>query len=261
MALYGATVVRGGDQESLLEAALSGGETFPGTTLFPRPGFTNPFGVEGFKTLAFEIVEQLGRVPDRVYVATGIGDGIYGIWKGFRELRESGAADRTPRIVACQAAGADSLTRAVRSGEPIRPAAEVRTAALSVAEPVTGRQALRAVRESGGDAATAIDAEAVAARHLARRGTGTRVGGRRRRRPARLTPATACPSSSAAGRRSSGPTASRSVPRAARRPGNFFGNGSKAVTCGRRPGPNSSATRLRRAPRRGRRATTLPRRS
>lgn len=60
MSLYGASVVRGGDQELLLEAALSGGETFPGTTLCPRPGFTNPFGVEGFKTLAFEVVEQLG---------------------------------------------------------------------------------------------------------------------------------------------------------------------------------------------------------
>ncbi len=75
-------------------------------------------------------------------------------------------------MIACQAAGADSLARAVRSGEPIRPVSEVRTAALSVAELITGRQALRAVRESGGDAATATDAEAIAAvRHLARRGT------------------------------------------------------------------------------------------
>lgn len=176
MALFGATVVRGGDQEALLEAALGEGGTFPGTTLCPRPGFTNPFGVEGFKTLAFELVEHLGRVPDRVYVAVGSGDGIYGIWKGFRELHESGAADRTPRMIACQADGADSLARAVRSGAPIRPVAEVRTAALSVAEPITGRHALRAVRESGGGAATVTDAEAVAAvRDLGRRGTAVEL--------------------------------------------------------------------------------------
>ena len=78
---------------------------------FPRP-FANPFGLEGYKTIAFEIVEQLGSAPDRVFVPVGGGDSIYGVWKGFRELLELGAIDRAPRMYACQAGGA-SIVRAI----------------------------------------------------------------------------------------------------------------------------------------------------
>jgi threonine synthase len=174
MTVYGAVVARGGDQEARLEADLARGDTFPGTILCPRAGFTNPFGVEGFKTLAFEIVEQLGRAPDRVYVPVGSGDGLYGVCKGFRELHAAGVADRVPRVIACQAAGAAPLARAFHSGviSPVVP----QTAALSIAEPLTGQHALRAVRESGGDVRTATDTDAVAAvRELARRGTAVEL--------------------------------------------------------------------------------------
>ncbi len=173
MAAYGARVVRGGDREALLGKLLARGGWFPATGLCPLAGRTNPFGVEGFKTIAFEVCEQLGwSAPDRVFVPAGSGEGTYGLWKGFRELRAAGRIPRAPRVVACQAAGADSAHRAFLRGEHrVQPLDTVSTRALSVGERQTGDHALRAVYESGGAVRVASDDEAArAAGELARRG-------------------------------------------------------------------------------------------
>jgi threonine synthase len=102
----------------------------------------------------------------------GSGDGVYGIWKGFRELASARAIPRTPRMIACQAAGADSTVRAFRGrSRRHRPLEETRTVALSIAEKITGDHALRAVYESDGEARSASDEEILAATHrLARMG-------------------------------------------------------------------------------------------
>ena len=59
---------------------------FPATILCPGAGFSNPYGIEGFKTIAFEITRDLGVRRTASSVPVGSGDGIYGIWKGFREI-------------------------------------------------------------------------------------------------------------------------------------------------------------------------------
>jgi threonine synthase len=70
MTSYGAKVIRGGDQEALLRQLLERGNHYPCTIFCPRAGYANPFGIKGFKTIAFEIYEQMGRsAPDRVLVA------------------------------------------------------------------------------------------------------------------------------------------------------------------------------------------------
>jgi threonine synthase len=168
MQSYGARVIRGGDQEKLFMQLLQSGDYFPCSIFCPRSGYANPFGIEGFKTIAFEIYEQLGRkIPDRVFVPVGSGDGIYGIWKGFRELRESGVTSQIPMMIAGQASGADSAFRAFRRGsyhiEPLRSAS---TVALSLAERVTGDHSLRAVYQSGGSVITCSDEQALEALRL-----------------------------------------------------------------------------------------------
>lgn len=164
MQCYGAAVLRGGDREALARRLIDRGNIFPDTILCPRAGFANPYGVEGFKTIAFEIVQELGRAPDRVFVPVGSGDGIYGIWKGFRELRESGVIERVPRMIACQSAGADSLVRAIHAGRSrVETLDHVDTAALSIGERVTGDHAARAVTESNGDAVAIVDQDLFAA--------------------------------------------------------------------------------------------------
>ncbi len=149
---YGARVVRGGNQDDLLVEMIAGHQYFPCTILCPRAGYTNPFGIEGFKTIAFEICEELNwSAPDCVFVPVGSGDGIYGVWKGFRELAERGQISKVPRMIGCQASGADSAYRAwQRHSRTTELLASVTTAALSVGESITGNHALRAIYESGG---------------------------------------------------------------------------------------------------------------
>src|SRR5262249_32362195 len=64
----------------------------------PHPGPANPYGVEGYKTIGFEVAAQLGRVPDRMCVPTSAGDALYGPYKGFRELHDLGVTDALPRM-------------------------------------------------------------------------------------------------------------------------------------------------------------------
>lgn len=62
----------------------------------------NPYMVEGAKTIAFEVVAELRRVPDRFFGPVGGGGFVGGTWKGFRELVELGLADRLPRMDGAQ---------------------------------------------------------------------------------------------------------------------------------------------------------------
>ncbi|MEO7649954.1 MAG: pyridoxal-phosphate dependent enzyme [Bryobacteraceae bacterium] len=170
---YGASVFLGGSQKALGRALVARGDWFPSSILCPRDGYANPFGVEGFKTIAFEIVEQLGgKAPDRVYAPVGSGDGFYGVWKGFVELHKTGVIDRLPRMITCQASGANPYVLAFRRGDrTMRANASANTIALSIAEKIGGDAALHAVYDSGGSALEVDDDEIVStAKALAREG-------------------------------------------------------------------------------------------
>ena len=161
-------MIRGGDQEALLRQLLERSNHYPCTIFCPRAGYSNPFGVEGFKTIAFKIYEQLGRsAPDRVFVPTGSGDGIYGVWKPLRELRDLGWIAKAPKMIACQASGADSAFRAfqrkVRRAEMFP---STSTVASPVAERITGDHAPRAVYESGGSVVPCTDDETIRAQQF-----------------------------------------------------------------------------------------------
>jgi threonine synthase len=134
--------------------------------------YINPYMLEGDKTIAYEIFEQLGeRVPDWVVVPAGAGPLLAAIHKGFEELGVCG-----PRIVAAQAAGCAPVVRAFESGahEVSEWEHPVETAASSIADPLIGypqdgTRTLSVVRHSGGTA-IAISEEAIrkATIHLAR---------------------------------------------------------------------------------------------
>ncbi len=161
MASYGARVIRGGNQEALFRQLLQRGDYYPCSVFCPRPGYANPFGIEGFKTIAFEIYEQLNHgIPDRIFIPAGSGDGIYGVWKGFRELRELDWVTKTPRMIACQASGADSAFRAFQRGSHRAQLLDsTSTVALSIAERIIGDHALRAVYQSEGSVLAVPDEE------------------------------------------------------------------------------------------------------
>lgn len=73
---------------------------YPSVRNHPRP-YANPFGLEGYKTIAFEIWEQLGgKLPEAVLVPTGGGDSLAGIARGFSALVDLGLARSRPVLVA-----------------------------------------------------------------------------------------------------------------------------------------------------------------
>ena len=114
---------------------------------------TNPFGIEAYKTIAYEVVEQLGRVPDAVVFPCARGNGLYGAWKGFEELREFGVIKKSPRMFACQPSAAPSLVSAFES--ELESPATVKpqhTIADAICENLSSQQALDAIRRSHGAA-------------------------------------------------------------------------------------------------------------
>jgi threonine synthase len=131
----------------------------PCTVLGTYNGPGNPYGVEGYKTIAFEVFGQLGRAPDRMCVPVSGGDALYGPFKAFREMREMGVIERLPRVVACQPAGANFIVRAIRENLDALPVIEPHTFALSIGDPTGSHCILEAIRASGGDAWDATDPE------------------------------------------------------------------------------------------------------
>ena len=149
--LYGAHLVRvAGNREDTAVAVREAA-----SRLYYASHNWNPFFLEGVKTLAFEIWEQLGcRAPDNIVVPTGYGSLVLGVYYGFTDLREQGLITRSPRIFAVQAKASAPLYKAYIEGLPAPPpdfkgqATAAEGIACSV--PVRGAEVLQAVRISGG---------------------------------------------------------------------------------------------------------------
>ncbi len=134
----------------------------------------NPFRIEGQKTAAFEVFEQLGgRAPEWLVCPVGNGGNLAAYWKGFQELKAIGAIDRLPRLVGVQAEGAAPIADAIqRNLKEIVPVAKPDTvaSAIRIGNPANWPKTLRAIRESGGLALKVPDSEILRAQEvLARR--------------------------------------------------------------------------------------------
>ncbi|GAA2850143.1 threonine synthase [Actinoplanes cyaneus] len=137
----------------------------------------HPFGPEGYKTIAYEIHADLGT-PEAVFVPTGYGELLYGIAKGFTELRRLGRARRVPRMIACEPAAAAPLVKALREGVPAAHVEVGATDAGSIVSPVSGYRGVLAVRSSDGRALAVTDPQLRAAQaELARAGLWTELAG------------------------------------------------------------------------------------
>jgi len=105
----------------------------------------NPYRIEGQKTAAFEIVDELGDVPDCLAIPVGNAGNITAYWKGFRQYASEGRGDRTPRMLGFQAAGAAPIVLGRPVEEP-----ETAATAIKIGNPASWEGAVAAVRESGG---------------------------------------------------------------------------------------------------------------
>jgi threonine synthase len=124
----------------------------------------NPFRIEGQKTVAFELAEQLEwRVPDHLVLPGGNLGNSSAFGKGFRELLQAGLIDRLPRITVVQAAGAAPFARFYADNEHSVFMNEERpktlASAIKIGAPVSWPKAWRAVSETGGGVITVTEQE------------------------------------------------------------------------------------------------------
>jgi len=124
----------------------------------------NPFRLEGQKTAAFEICDDLGRAPDILAIPVGNAGNISAYWAGFGEYRADGLVDSAPAMWGFQAAGAAPLVVGHRIERP-----ETIATAIRIGDPASWDKAIAARDASGGRIAAVTDEEILAAyRALAR---------------------------------------------------------------------------------------------
>jgi len=136
----------------------------------------NPYRLEGQKSLAYEVCDQLNREsPDRVVLPVGNAGNISAIWKGFTEFHKLGLIDKIPKMTGIQAEGAAPIARAIKNGrDEIAPIDKPETiaTAIRIGAPISWKKAMRAIRESGGTAETVTDEEILQAQKMLARSEG-----------------------------------------------------------------------------------------
>jgi threonine synthase len=128
----------------------------------------NPYRLEGQKTVAFEILEQMNwEVPDHVIVPGGNLGNSSALGKGFLEARELGLISKLPKISVIQAAGANPLVRTMRenNGQKLIPVqAETRATAIRIGNPASWRKAAAVLKNTAGKCIDVTEEEIAAAK-------------------------------------------------------------------------------------------------
>jgi threonine synthase len=126
----------------------------------------NPYRIDGQRTGAWEIVDQLGRAPDVHVMPVGNAGNITAYWRGYREYSADGMVDALPVMRGYQAAGAAPIVL----GHPVEKPQTIATA-IRIGNPASWDQAVEAAKDSGGSIRSVTDREIIAAfRLLARHG-------------------------------------------------------------------------------------------
>jgi len=172
--VYGAKVVQiRGDFDQALKMVLELSEKHREVYLLNS---INPYRLEGQKSLAYEICDQLNReAPDRVVLPVGNAGNISAIWKGFTEFHKLDLIEKLPKMTGIQAQGAAPIAKAIKNRSnqivPINKPETIATA-IRIGAPVSWKKALRAIRESKGTAETVTDKEILEAQKMLARSEG-----------------------------------------------------------------------------------------
>src|SRR4029453_11947418 len=162
--LYGATVIPiDGNFDRALELVRELAEGLNITIV----NSINPFRLEGQKTAAFEIIEQLERAPDFLFIPVGNAGNISAYWRGFKLWKNVGKAQRAPHLFGFEAEGAAAIVR----GEAIEHPETIATA-IKIGKPASWQEAEQAAHDSGGQIDSVTDDEIIEAYELIARSEG-----------------------------------------------------------------------------------------
>ncbi len=156
--IYGAIVLQvKGNFDKCLEMVKEVAQKYPITIV----NSINPYRLEGQKTAAFEVVDDLGDAPDYHFIPVGNAGNIYAYWKGYKEYYQCGLAKKLPKMMGFQAEGAAPIVR----GRPVENPETVATA-IRIGNPANWEKAVLARDESGGDIDMVSDEEILRAQKL-----------------------------------------------------------------------------------------------
>ena len=127
----------------------------------------NPFRIEGQKTAAFEVCDQLGQAPDYLAIPVGNAGNITAYWKGFQEYQKNGIVQSLPHMIGFQADGSAPIVYDRVFEHP-----ETVATAIRIGNPASWKQALEAADQSGGSIASVTDEEILEAYRLLARDEG-----------------------------------------------------------------------------------------
>jgi threonine synthase len=179
MRSYGAmvlTVPAMEDRWHVLSAAIREYGWYPTSPYFGPAIGSNPIGIEGYKTLAYEIAEQSDwNPPDWCILPVCYGDALYGLWKGFDEMQRWGWTETCPRLVAAETSGSLSAAAAQNLDMPPIVPRNSKSIANSIDINRGTYQARHALKQSNGVAVTLDDAALIDARDRLAAGSGLSV--------------------------------------------------------------------------------------
>lgn len=118
----------------------------------------NPFRLEGQKTAAMEVCDQLGRAPSYHFLPVGNAGNISACWKGYKEYHTAGQITQLPKMMGVQAEGAAPIVRGRVIDHP-----QTMATAIRIGNPASWKLALQAVQESSGTVEMVTDEEILAA--------------------------------------------------------------------------------------------------
>ena len=133
----------------------------PASGLMSPPIGSSCFGIDGYKTIAYEIFEQMDKnIPEWVVFPISYGDGMYGMYKGFKDLQEMGYIKHLPKIAAAEAFG--SLKKSIEDNQDIPVKVDTEPSIqTSIAVPYTTYQSIKAIKDSNGIAECSTDAQSL----------------------------------------------------------------------------------------------------
>lgn len=162
--MHGAKVFEvAGNFDQALELVRKIGEKYPVEIV----NSINPYRIEGQKTGAFEICDQLNAVPDYHCIPVGNAGNITAYWKGYKEYYDKKKISKLPKMTGFQAKGAAPIVLGHIVEKP-----ETIATAIRIGNPASWKQAEAAASESGGSISIVTDEEILAAYNLIASRTG-----------------------------------------------------------------------------------------
>lgn len=163
ISLYGAKVHKiSGSRENVSNEAIKFSKT--SKDIFYASHNWHPLFIEGTKTIAYEVWEQLGwRVPDNIIAPFGGGSMILGMYKGYKELLKAGEVTKIPKLFPIQAKNCAPLYDLYNGGSGKVKVFDTAAEGIAIAKPIRRMEAIEAVRETKSSVEAVTEAEIVQA--------------------------------------------------------------------------------------------------